>query len=101
MRAKSGDWVKIHRIILNPDQRAPQVPEDTRSVPLELWVKGFLNEAASLGDAVTVKTITGRLEKGTLVEILPTYEHSFGQFIPEILRIGLDLKAILFGGDDA
>ena len=36
--AKKGDWVLTHNIILTPQQRAPQVPEDTHGVPLEMWV---------------------------------------------------------------
>ena len=33
---KQGDWVRIHSVVLSPDQRAPQVPEDTAGVPLEM-----------------------------------------------------------------
>lgn len=99
MIIQKGEWVRIHRVILNPEQRAPQVPDDTKNVPLEMWVKGFLQEEASIGDVVTIKTITGRLEKGTLLEVNPTYTHSFGKYVPELLQIGLDLKEILFGGD--
>lgn len=97
--AEKGTWVKIHRILLTPDARAPQVPEDTRGVPMELWVKGFLEVPADIGDEVTVTTMTGRRESGTLVEIDPTYTHSFGNFIPELLEIGISLKCILWGGD--
>ncbi|MBE0449637.1 MAG: 2-amino-4-ketopentanoate thiolase [Clostridia bacterium] len=99
MNAKKGDWVKIYRVILKPEERAPQVPDDTKLVPLEMWVKGFLTADAELGDIVEVKTITDRMESGKLVEINPTYTHSFGNFVPELLQIGLDLKEILFGGD--
>lgn len=99
MNAKKGEWVKIYRVILKPEERAPQVPDDTKLVPLEMWVKGFLTADAELGDIVEVKTITGRMESGKLVEINPTYTHSFGNFVPELLQIGLDLKKILFGGD--
>lgn len=28
--ALEGDWVQISQIILSPDKRAPQVPEDTK-----------------------------------------------------------------------
>lgn len=97
--AKIGDWVKIYSIVLTPDQRAPQVPEDTKKVPLETWVKGYLLEDAELGDQVTVKTYTGRLVAGELVEIFPSYQHSFGKNIPELLEIGTQLRDILFGGD--
>lgn len=99
MNAKKGDWVKIYRVILKPEERAPQVPDDTKLVPLEMWVKGFITSDALLGDTVEVKTITGRVESGKLLEINPTYTHSFGNFVPELLQIGLDLKEILFGGD--
>lgn len=99
MEAKKGDWVKIHNIVFTKEQRAPQVPDDTKECALELWVKGFLNEDAKLKDTVTVQTITGRTVTGTLVEIDPTFDHSFGNNIPELLQIGIQLKEILFGGD--
>lgn len=100
MKAKKGEWVKIHRVVLNPDQRAPQVPDDTKKVPLEMWVKGYLKEDGEMGDEVVVTTMTGRVEHGTLMEINPSYSHSFGEFVPELLQIGTDLRRILFGGDD-
>ena len=99
MKAQKGDWVKIHNIVFKPSERAPQVPDDTKLVPLEMWVKGFISEDAEMGDTVTVKTYTGRTITGTLVEIKPTYTHSFGNNIPELLEIGLQLREILFGGD--
>jgi hypothetical protein len=37
---KKGSWVQIHYIVLQPSERADNVPEDTKQVPLELWVKG-------------------------------------------------------------
>ena len=99
MNVKKGDWVRIHSIIFTPDQRAPQVPEDTKKVPLEMWVKGFCDRDANMGDEVEVTTIVGRKEKGVIVEINPVYRHSFGNYVPEIMQIGIQLKEILFGGD--
>ncbi len=96
--AKKGDYVNVYNVILTPEQRAPQVPDDTKKVPLEMWVRGFLTEDANINDQVTVKTITGRLVKGKLVEENQTYRHSFGEHVPEIFQIGLQLKSILFGG---
>jgi hypothetical protein len=40
--AKKDDWVQIHDIILAPCDRSPNLPEDTKKVPLELYLKGFL-----------------------------------------------------------
>jgi hypothetical protein len=100
MKAKKGDWVKIHSIVLKPEERAPQVPDDTKLVPLETWVKGFIQDDAELGDQVKVETYTGRLVEGKLVEIAPTFKHSFGENVPELLQIGKQLREILFGGAD-
>jgi hypothetical protein len=97
---KKGEWVRIHKIILEPSERAPQVPEDTGKVPLELWNKGFLTADAAMGDEVTVETVTGRKETGTLIEVNPYYEHNFGKFIPELPQIGKQVREIVFGGDN-
>ena len=94
-----GEWVRIHKIILEPGERAPQVPEDTRKVPLEMWDKGYLQGDAEIGDEVTIETVTGRMEAGTLIEVNPAYGHSFGSFIPELLEIDRQVRGIVFGGD--
>lgn len=96
---KKGEWVRIHKNILEPSERAPQVPEDTKSVPLEMWDKGYLQEDANLGDEVTIETVTGRKETGTLIEVNPYYEHDFGKFVPEQLVISKQVRDIVFGGD--
>lgn len=97
--AKKNDWVLIHRNVLEPAGRAAAVPDDTRAVPLEMWVKGHLQHDAELGESVTVKTRTGRLETGTLLEVNPCYKHDFGTYVPELLAIDDQLRGILFGGD--
>lgn len=100
MKAKKGDWVLIYNIVLNPENRAPQVPDDTKHVPLETWVKGFINEEASLGEKVSITTMTGRIVTGKLVDINPYYRHDYGKCVPEILKIGLQLREITFGGEN-
>lgn len=98
--AKKNDWVLIHKIILSPNERAPQVPEDTKEVPLEMWVKGYLKDnEAQIGDEVTIITRTKREEIGKLLEVNPTYEHGFGKFIPELLKISEQVREVTFGGD--
>ena len=97
---KKGDWVIIHNIVLAKENRAAQVlPVDTRQVPLEAWVKGYLQEDAEIGSEVKIKTVSGRIETGKLVEVNPTYRHSFGNFIPEILEIDRRLHEALYGGE--
>lgn len=99
MKAVKGDWVQIHQIVLKPEERAPQVPEDTKKVPLELWVKGFALHEAEIGQEIEIETVTGRHVKGTLREINPRYIHDFGNFVPELLQIDRQLKEILYGGE--
>lgn len=96
---KKGEWVRIHKIILEPSERAPQVPEDTKKVPLEMWDKGYLQEDANIGDLVSIITATGREESGTLREVNPYYTHDFGKFVPELLIISKQVREITFGGD--
>lgn len=96
--AKKGDWVQIHQIVLKPEERAPQVPEDTKKVPLELWVKGIALHDAEIGSEVEIETVTGRRVKGELTVVNPRYKHDFGEFVPELLKVDMQLKEILFGG---
>ena len=96
---KKGEWVLIHRDILSPEERAPQVPEDTRKVPLEMWDKGHLLDDGELGETVRVRTWTGRLEEGTLLEVNPSYHHDFGNFVPELQTISQQVWDLVFGGE--
>jgi len=90
-----GTWVEIHKIALDVGERTAQVPEDTRQVPLELRVKGFLVAAAALGDEAEIETLTGRRLRGRLTATNPAYSHSFGPPIPELSTIGGEVRTIL------
>lgn len=101
MFAKKGDWVQIHNIVLEPEERTAKIPEETKKVPLELWVKGFLNEDAEIGDTVSITTVTGRKETGELEEINPKFSYGFGnEFVPELLQIDKQVKKILQEGEN-
>lgn len=101
MNAKKGDWVRIHTVVLTSEERAPQVPDDTKNVPLEMWDKGFLlDDLATIGDEVEVETIIGRRLKGKMIEINPRYDHAWGDCVPEILHIGRQVKTILAGEEN-
>lgn len=97
--AKKNDWVQIHIDVLKPEERATNIPEDTRHVPLEMWVKGhLLNETAEIGDLVKVQTKTGRIAEGTMCAVNPSFKHNFGDYVPELDQIEETVKSILFGG---
>ena len=96
MDAKRDDWVRIHNIVLEAGDRAPNIPEDTQNVPLEFWTKGFLlNEEANIGDKVQIETYIGRKVEGTLIEVNPYYDHDFGKCVPELLYIGRQVRSLI------
>jgi hypothetical protein len=94
-RASAQTWVEVHRLVLAPGERAPQTPDDTRQMPLELKVKGFLTHDATIGEEVDIITPAGRTLSGTLIAINPAYTHMFGVPIPELSCIGGEVRAIL------
>lgn len=94
-KIKAGNLVQIYHVLLHSGRRASQVPDDTKKVPLELKVKGFLLADALLGDEVEILTVTRRKLKGTLIDSNPSYEHKFGKVIPELLQIGPEVRKIL------
>ena len=98
-KVEKGSWVEIHRIVLPAGDRAPQVPEDTRQVPLEMRVKDLLLAPASLGDEAEIQTPAGRILKGTLREVNPAYTHSFGPPIPELSTVGGEVRKLLRKGE--
>lgn len=95
--AVAGDWVQIHDVVLEPHERTGHIPDDTRAVPLESWVKGTLVEdSAEIGDTVTVHTMCGRTVTGDLVAVNPGYHYGFGEeYVPELLGIGRQVRAIV------
>jgi hypothetical protein len=87
-----GTWVEIEQVVLTPEQRSPALPEDTKKVPYLMRVSGFLEKEAALGDEVEIRTIIGRVLSGKLVTVNPGYSHTFGNTVPELLRIGIEAE---------
>jgi hypothetical protein len=94
-RALKDTWVEIGGILLQKDERAPNLPEDTQQVPLEMRVKGFLRHDAENGKPAEIITLSGRTVRGTLTGINPAYRHMFGSPIPELSPIAGEIRAIL------
>lgn len=90
----TGTWVQIEHTVLEPAERAPGLPEDTAELPYVLRVSGFLVEDAALGDEARVRTLIGRELRGSLTKVNPSYEHSFGETVPELIDIGLDREGL-------
>jgi len=92
-RALQGDWVRIHDTVLDAGRRSDRLPPETRAVPLEMWVKGFLIDGqAGPGDRVTVETAAGRRVEGVLVDLSPSWSHGFGDHVPELDELGRRMR---------
>lgn len=89
MSVPAGTWVEIERVLLDPEDRSPALPEETRSCPYVLKVSGFLLSDANVGDEVSVRSLIGREHVGRLTVVNPSYAHSFGATVPELLHLGL------------
>lgn len=89
MNVAKGTWVEIESVVLKPEERAPGLPEDTAKTPYVLRLSGFLEEEAEVGQEVAVKSLVGRTHRGVLRAVNPSYDHSFGATVPELLHVGL------------
>lgn len=92
MNCKQGDWVQICTIILPAGERAPQVPPETQAVPLKLFNKGYAEHPAEIGQRVHITTVIGQKLEGELVAVNPRYGHDFGDPVPELIHIGIELR---------
>lgn len=85
MSIAKGTWVEVERTLPAPS-RLGQGAAGPRTAPPAFRVSGFLLEAAELGQEVRIRTITGKLHTGKLRIQSPSYGHSFGHTVPEMLR---------------
>jgi hypothetical protein len=84
-----GTWVEVERSLVSADRRLPLRPIDPAKLPSYLTrVSGFLLEDADLGQIVRIRTIMGKVHIGKLRIQSPSYGHSFGHTVPELLRPG-------------
>jgi 2-amino-4-ketopentanoate thiolase alpha subunit len=93
----SGRWARIHRLELSPSERAPGIPADTASVPFETWINGWLVDDTAIGELCRLKTPSGRIVEGVLVEADPGYHHSFGSPPAALQHAGGRAFELLFG----
>ena len=95
IRAREGDWVEVEATLLDPADRSANLPPETADKPLRMWIKGFALGEASLGEALTVETMTGRRVGGVLSAVNPGYFITYGNPIPELTHVGRDLRVQL------
>jgi hypothetical protein len=95
IRAREGDWVEVEVELLDTADRSKNLPPETAEKPLMMWVKGFAEGDAGLGEDLTIETITGRKVAGALSAVNPGYYITYGDPIPELTHLGRDLRAQL------
>lgn len=65
-------------MLLKPEERAPNLPEDTRKCLYVLRVSGFLQNDAEIGDEeVTIYSIIGHEHRGVLTIVTTALGPSF------------------------
>lgn len=92
---KKGTFVEIENIVLECDDRATSIPDDTKKTPLKMWVRGWVNSDCELGDKVEITTATNRKIEGIVVESEPGYSHNFGSHINDIDYISIQARKII------
>jgi len=98
VKAFKGNWVQIKKVVLSLSERAQNLPEDTKKVPLVMFVKGFLlNEEAEVGNEVEIETMIGRRIEGIMVAVRPDYNHTFGTPPEEMLIAGKEIRERMEG----
>ena len=94
---KKYSWVMIEKVLLEPENRASHLPEETKKVPYIIRICGYLMEDANLKDTVKIKTKIGRIHEGKLIEENPSYKHNFGDTVKELIDINVSLREELAG----
>jgi hypothetical protein len=91
----SGRWVEVGFVVLEPSQRTGHLPEDTKSVPYYVRLKGFAEGEPQVGQTVTVETLLGRRVEGEVLRVDPEYGHGFGRPVKELIDAGKEARALL------
>lgn len=92
---KKGTWVEVEEIVLIPEERAKNIPEETKKTPLKCWIRGNCLNDCRLGDEVDVETNVGRIARGKVVDVEPGYYHSFGRYVSELGYIGKQARDMI------
>ncbi len=95
MTVAGGTRVAVRQRLLEPDERAPSLPEDTAALPYEALVRGILLEPAEVGAHATVRTATGRVLSGRLEVVEPADLHTFGRPAPALIAVDEAISELL------
>ena len=100
MLIDKGEYVRIRKYLLRPEDRLGGIPEETKKQPLKMWVKGRLNHESELFQPASITTATGRTLFGDVKETKPTHKFSYGAYVDEILQMREIILREMWGNDD-
>lgn len=92
---EKGTYIEVEDIVLNKNERASHLPDDTKATPLKIWIRGFCQNDCNIGDTAEIMTVTGRLQKGIVTIEKPRYDHDYGEYVEELQNIGKQAREIL------
>lgn len=94
---KKGTYIEVEEIILYSEERASNIPEETRATPLKAWIRGYSQGDTDIDEEVEIITVTGRRIKGIVKMEKPRYDHDFGEYVEELEKIGINAREMLRG----
>lgn len=82
----AGARVQVRQVLLEPQARAPGLPEDTAATPYVTRTRGILIDGGEIGDEVSIMTASGRRVTGALEVVDPGDTHTFGSPPPALVE---------------
>lgn len=94
MTVCAGTKVALRQRLLEPEERASSLPQDTAALPYEALIRGVLLEAAEVGELASIRTAAGRVLRGRLEVVEPADEHTFGRPPPALVAADEAISAL-------
>ena len=92
MTVKKGSYVEIRKVLLPPSERAEHLPDETKRVPFEARIRGFLSRDAAPGEDVEIETRIGSIVKGILETEDPPFTYGYGKPVRELIDVSKELR---------
>lgn len=91
-------YVQIIKTLIEAKDRTAKIPGDTMECPFQMLVKG---QVIGNDHGITlISTHTGRTESGHVHQSNPSYEHTFGDFVAELITMRSAILNEMWHEDD-
>lgn len=96
----SAAWTEIEWTVLDPAERAENAPADTRGVPYLARARGLASDPV-VGKEAEIRTVTGRVLRGTVSAVGAGHGHGFGSPLPAWVHLKERIRSLLREAFDA